>query len=237
MVIAALVSAVADAVLLVFGSFTEIGGTLLFVLLLVFELVTASVIAFGRYHGGRNSLGVLGTTAFVAGVFQLLPVKNTGLYCCIGCLLLPVIKQGVTAVLHTKQTECMLYEAKLIWNGKEKKLSAFMDTGNRLRLFGSNVPVVVADERYLTDWINEAECFLPQKLVVLPYKGVGGTGLLRGVRVQCVLTLENGKKVEKEVAAVATEYKLFHGCRYQMILQPEVIQGVQDTQEGEKNVI
>lgn len=236
-VIAALVSAVADAVLLVFGSFAKTGGTLLFVLLLMFELVTASVIAFGRYHKVRNSLGLLGTTAFVAGVFQLLPVKNIGLFCCIGCLLIPVIKKGVTAVLRTKQTECMLYEAKLILNGKEKELSAFMDTGNRLRLIGSSVPVVVVDEKYLTEWIKEAECFMPQKLVILPYKGVGGAGLLRGIRVQCLLSSGAKNIVEREVAAVVAGHKLFQGCTYQMILQPEVIQCVKNTQEGAENVI
>ena len=99
------------------------------------------------------------------------------------------------------------------------------------------MPVVVVDEKYLTDWIKEAECFMPQKLVVLPYKGVGGTGLLQGVRVQCTLLSETGERTEREVAAVAAGHKLFQGCAYQMILQPEVIQCVKNTQEGAEHVV
>lgn len=222
---------------MVFGSFAESRGMWVSVIVTILELVSASVIAFGKCHVIRNSAILLGTTALLAGLFQLLPIKNVGLYCCIGSLLLPVLKSGVASLLRTRQTECMLYEAKLVQNGKEKKLSAFMDTGNRLRLFGSTVPVVVVDEKYLTEWIKEAECFMPQKLVVLPYKGVGGAGLLRGVRVQCTLTSEAGEAVDREVAAVAAEHKLFHGCAYQMILQPEVMQCVNNTQEGAEHVV
>ena len=235
--IAALFCALADALVLIFGSFSLNSGAWSRNIIAIAELVTASVIAFGRYHIIRNSMVLLGTTALLAGIFQLLPIKNEGLYCCIGSIVVPVLKYGVTSFFYAKQTECMLYKAKLIQNGKEKELSAFMDTGNRLRLFGSSVPVVVVDEKCLTDWIKEAECFMPQKLVLLPYKGVGGTGLLHGVRVQCKLTMKTGEMTEREVAAVAAEHKLFHGCRYQMILQPEVIQCVTNTQEGAGNVI
>jgi len=54
-----------------------------------------------------------------------------------------------------------------------------------------------------------------------------------------MLTAENGLRVAGEVAAVAVEHKLFHGCMYQMILQPEVLSMVcvTDTQEGESDVI
>ncbi len=234
---AALFCALTDALMLILGGFAGNSGMWWWSLVAMLELVTASVIAFGRCRVIRNSMVLLGTTALLAGIFQLFPIKNIGLYCCIGSLLLPVIKRGVTSLLHTRQTECMLYEAKLTQNGKEKELSAFMDTGNRLRLFGSTVPVVVVDEKYLTDWIKEAEYFMPQKVVVLPYKGVGGNGLLRGVRVQCRLTSETGEIVNREVAAVSAGHKLFQGCAYQMILQPEVMQCVRNTQEGAENVI
>ena len=235
--VAALFCALIDALVLVFGSFVNSSGSWSLGAIAMLELVIASMLAFGKCHIIRNSMILLGTTALLAGMFQLLPIKNVGLYCCVGSVLLPVLRRGVVSLLHTKQTECMIFEAKLTQNGKEKELSAFMDTGNRLRLFGSMLPVVVVDEKYLTDWIKEAECFMPQKLVVLPYKGVGGAGLLRGVRVMCTLTPEIGKTVEREVAAVAAGHKLFQGCTYQMILQPEVIQCVTNTQEGAEHVI
>ena len=54
-----------------------------------------------------------------------------------------------------------------------------------------------------------------------------------------MLASENGQTVSGEVAAVAAEHKLFQGCDYQMILQPEVLamEGVVAPQEGENNVI
>lgn len=235
--VAALICACMDALVLIGGWFAGNNNLWTWDIVAVLELVIASVISFGRCHVIRNSVVLVGTTALLAGLFQLLPIQNVGLYCCIGSVLLPMIKQGVGSLLHARQTECMLYEAKLMQNGKELKLSAFMDTGNRLRLHGSNIPVVVVDEKYLTEWIKEAECFMPQRLVILPYKGVGGAGLLRGVRVQCTLAIEHGKTIKKEVAAVTAGHKLFHGCAYQMILQPEVIQCVTNTQEGAEYVI
>ena len=118
-------------------------------------------------------------------------------------------------------------------------MTAFMDTGNRLRLFGRNLPVVLVDEVYLNDWITVAEKTMPQKVVVLPYKGVGGKGLLRGIRLHLQLINDEGDVINGEVAAVAAEHRLFQGCEYQMILQPEVLTmtSVTNTQEGVHNVI
>ena len=132
-----------------------------------------------------------------------------------------------------------MYKAKLCQGNEQKSLSAFMDTGNRLHFFGSSLPVVLVDEAYLNEWIKAAEHDMPQKLVFIPYKGVGGKGLLRGVKLRLEVTLREGEAVHGEVAAVAAEHRLFRGCDYQMILQPEVLimKCVTDTQEGVHNVI
>jgi len=62
---------------------------------------------------------------------------------------------------------------------------------------------------------------------------------LRGVRLLLEVSLQDGEAIHGEVAAVAAEHRLFRGCDYQMILQPEVLtmKGVSDTQEGVHNVI
>lgn len=114
-----------------------------------------------------------------------------------------------------------------------------MDTGNRLRYYGSTLPVVLVDEMYLDKWIKAAEYYMPQKLVFIPYKGVGGKGLLRGVKLRLEVIPPEGDAVCGEVAAVAAEHRLFRGCEYQIILQPEVLnmKCVTDTQEGVHNVI
>lgn len=203
------------------------------------ELFLGAWCAYGKQGLVQNGLLLFVVTALLAGFFQLVPEQNVGLFCLVGTLLLPVCAAGAEAIFRAKQTQRLIYEARLCQNEEEKCLSAFLDTGNRLRLFGSSLPVVLVDETYLAEWIKEAEAVSPQKLVFLPYKGVGGKGILHGVRLRCVLALENGQTLSGEVAAVATEHRLFHGCRYQMILQPEVLSMVcvKDTQEGERNVV
>ena len=198
------------------------------------ELLISARIAYGKQKLLQNSLLLFGITALLAGLFQLSPMKNVGLFCVIGVLLLPCLVSGIGALFRTKQVQQMLYEGVLYYEKQEKRMSAFMDTGNRLRFYGSGIPVVLVDEAVLSDWICEAERISPQKLVFLPYKGVGGKGLLRGVRLQCKITTEKDGEVKGEVAAVAAEHRLFHGCQYQMILQPEVLSMVcvRNTQEG-----
>jgi len=240
LVSAAFCCAVMDAgamVMLFYQNGWSVPGVLLGVTLT--ELMLGAWIAYGRQCVLQNSILLFLITALLAGFFQAVPVRNVGLFCLVGTVLLPLLCGGVASLFRTKQTQSSIYEAKIYQNNEEKCLSAFMDTGNRLRLYGSRVPVVLVDETYLTEWIKVAERTMPQKLVILPYKGVGGKGLLHGVRLRCMLTAENGLRVAGEVAAVAVEHKLFHGCMYQMILQPEVLSMVcvTDTQEGESDVI
>ena len=239
-VLAAFACAVFDTVTVVLFSVT--GGGEHIVLSFVaagIGLFSGAWIAYGRQRVRKGSVLLLGVTALLAGLLHILPVKNTGLLCLVGTLLLPVLKRLVTGLFRTKQTQCFLYEAKLCLGTEEKCLSAFMDTGNRLRLPGSMLPVVLVDRTYLTEWIKTAERTMPQRLVFLPYKGVGGKGILQGVRLQCTLTLEDGHKVSGQVAAVAAEHSLFHGCEYRMILQPEVLamECAETAREGEQYVI
>ena len=210
-----------------------------FIFISVTGLFLGGWIAYGRRKLIQNTLLLFSVTALFAGFFQLIPIKNAGLFCFIGILCLPMCISGVNGIFRTKQTQMSIYKAMLYQNEKEASLSAFMDTGNRLRLYGSSIPVVLVDEIYLAEWIKEAERVMPQKLVFLPYKGVGGKGILHGVRLRIALFLENGQMLSGEVAAMATEHRLFHGCVYQMILQPEVLSMVcvTNAQEGEKNVV
>ena len=203
------------------------------------ELVLAVGIAFGKCGIIPKSILLFVVTVLLAGFFQLVPVRNVGIFCMVGTVLIPLLTEGIRALLRAKQTGTSIYEVKLYQNEKEKCLSALMDTGNRLRLYGSGIPVVLVDETYLAEWIKAAELRMPQKLVFLPYKGVGGKGILHGVRLHCTVTLENGKRISGEVAAVSAEHRLFSGCGYQMILQPEVLtmECVTDTQEGARNVV
>lgn len=232
---AAFFCAVTDAVavVLLYGR-GKVFGLWVFLFVLT-EFFVGSRIAFGKQGVLQNGALLFVTTALLAGVFQIMPIKNVGLFCLFGTLLIPLLNAGIATLFRVKQIQNELYEAKLYRNEAEQCLSAFMDTGNRLRLYGSRIPVVLVDEIYLSEWLKEAQVYTPQKLVFLPYKGVGGKGLLHGIRLRCEIFLENGQRINGEVAAVAAEHKLFHGCRYQMILQPEVLSMVcvRNAQEGE----
>lgn len=205
----------------------------------VIELIGAARIAYGRNKPLRNGIRLLCVTALVAGLFQLIPIRNAGMFCLAGTFLFPILRGGIRTVFQARQTRKWMYEVKLSQQNEEKCFSAFMDTGNRLRFYGSRLPVVLVDEIFLNEWIRKAERDMPQKLVFLPYKGVGGKGLLRGVRVQMELAVQEDLTLNGEVAAVVAEHRLFRGCGYQMILQPEVLtmECVQNAQEGVHNVI
>lgn len=240
LVIAALCCTGLDTVTaVVFVGGVERNVTVLVFGIALLGLMSGALIAFGKSGFLFHGLLLFAVTALLAGFFQVVPIRNVGLFCLVGTLLIPLLVSGIKALFRVKQTQKWIYEARIYQNGEERCLSAFMDTGNRLRLYGSQIPVVLVDKTYLTEWIKTAESLMPQKLVFLPYKGVGGKGILYGVRLRCVLALENGRLISGEVAAVAAEHSLFHGCEYQMILQPEVLamECVADTQEGEKNVI
>jgi len=239
-VVAALVCTVIDTILTVVAVIEgKRGGVPIVFGVVLVELFFAARIAFGKKNSIHNGLKLLCVTALMAGVFQILPLRNAGLFCLVGTFLLPALCHGIATIFRGRQTGVWMYEAKLCQRNEEKRLSAFMDTGNRLRFFGSDLPVVLVDEAYLNEWIKAAEYNMPQKLVFIPYKGVGGKGLLRGVRLLLEVSLQDGEAIHGEVAAVAAEHRLFRGCDYQMILQPEVLtmKGVSDTQEGVHNVI
>lgn len=239
MVTSALICALADAAAVVLlGSVGSAFG-IMFLLIAILEFGIASRIAFGKQDVMLNALLLFLVTALFSGLFQVLPIQNVGLCCLLGTVSLPIINSVIRVVFRSKQIQKELYEVKFYFKKTNQSLPAFMDTGNRLHLYGSQVPVVLVNEHYLTGWIKEARESMSQKLVFLPYKGVGGRGLLHGIRLQCEVFLENGQCIRGEVAAVAAEHKLFTGCRYQVILQPEVLSMgcVNGAQEGEKNVI
>lgn len=222
LVLAAAFGAVSDAaVVLVCG--TGLRFPLLFLGIALMELFLGAGIAYGRQRVWQNGALLFAISALFAGFLKVLPVRNVGLFCFAGSLLFPVLNVGAETLFRAKQTQSTVLEVWIFQNKKEKKISALMDTGNRLRLYGSQIPVVLVDEDCLGEWIKEAERTAPQKLVFVPYKGVGGKGILRGVRLQCRVNISQGDCIGGEVAAVAAEHRMFDGCEYQMILQPEVL--------------
>ena len=186
------------------------------------DLVIASVIAFGKYRVIRTAGILFLATALLGGVFSTFRIRNTGLFCLGGCVLLAFGK-GIAEHAKRRTTEQgFRYMVKLWFAGEERSFSAFLDTGNRLKLHGSDAPVMVAGKRCIEDWVKKAELFLPQKYICLPFCGVGGKGLLFGVRAECRITKEDGRVVyEGKTAVVNADLKQFAEKGFDLLLQPE----------------
>ena len=140
-------------------------------------------------------------------------------------LTLPVILSGIagTALIYAAlrlkekwkyETE-NLTEVTLFWNGRQKKLFALRDTGNRLvdPYFGK--PVAVVEYQAVKELFNQKT-----KVLWIPYQTVGKqSGCLPGICLDCLFISRDGeeKKIDRPIVAVCKETLSAKG-RYQMIL-------------------
>ena len=148
----------------------------------------------------------------------MLPVLRLG-------LTLPVSLSGIAgaalvcAALRLRErwkyeTENFM-EVTLFWNGRQKKLFALRDTGNRLvdPYFGK--PVAVVEYQAVKELFNQKT-----KVLWIPYQTVGKQGgCLPGICLDCLFIKRDGeeKRIDRPVVAVCKE-KLSVKGRYQMIL-------------------
>ena len=173
-------------------------------------------IPFGQRKRLLRSTAVFFGMAFLLG--GVLPVLRLG-------LTLPVILSGIAgpaliyAALRLKEkwkyeTE-NLTEVTLFWNGRQKKLFALRDTGNRLvdPYFGK--PVAVVEYQAVNELFNQKT-----KVLWIPYQTVGKqSGCLPGICLDCLFISRDGeeKKIDRPIVAVCKETLSAKG-RYQMIL-------------------
>ena len=163
-----------------------------------------------------RSTAVFFGMAFLLG--GVLPVLRLG-------LTLPVILSGIagTALIYAAlilkekwkyETE-NLTEVTLFWNGRQKKLFALRDTGNRLvdPYFGK--PVAVVEYQAVKELFNQKT-----KVLWIPYQTVGKqSGCMPGICLDCLFINRDGeeKKIDRPIVAVCKETLSAKG-RYQMIL-------------------
>lgn len=108
--------------------------------------------------------------------------------------------------------------------GREVTASALLDTGNGLVEPISGKPVCVVD-RELAEKIWED---LDEKLFrVIPFRSVGGNGLLRGYEVEQITVEYEGRQIcLYELYLAVKDGAVSGGKRYEMILNPRILGGV-----------
>lgn len=120
------------------------------------------------------------------------------------------------------QNEC---EVILNCGDKQLKVKAFIDSGNMLIDPISKRPVSVIEEACL----KKAEIAMPdEKCKAIPYHSVGKkNGILMGYEFpeMRISSRNMDKSVEKVIVAVSKD-ALFTSGRYQMILQPQLLEDV-----------
>lgn len=104
-----------------------------------------------------------------------------------------------------------IYRLTVLKNGKEVKLYAFLDSGNKLREPFSNYPVIIADK---SKFDVETER-------VIPFDTVGGEGVLFGFKPDKII-LSCGKKMY-ETSRAYIALSDVNSNEFSAILNPEIL--------------
>ena len=122
-------------------------------------------------------------------------------------------------------------------DNKVSQIRAKIDTGNTLKEPFSDVPVIVAEYKYIrnvvpdsfTDFLNKPHVLTSNNLYIknnfriIPYKVVSSEGVLPAFKPDKVTITSNGSKLEKEAyVAVCSAGNLC--CEFEALINPELIE-------------
>lgn len=97
------------------------------------------------------------------------------------CLSFAAIKQMLKVIESKKLHEQNTYEATIKVGDESVVVKAFVDTGNCLKDPIGGKPVAIADEK-LWRKLRERGCVCGERYALIPYKTVGGSGVMEAVR-------------------------------------------------------
>lgn len=129
------------------------------------------------------------------------------------------IDRLIIYIRDRKELMSLIYIVDIISNSKEKRVTAFLDTGNELREPATNLPVIIIEKKYVDDFkINDKDKFY------IPYKVVNGqSGNLVGFKPEYIV-IHNGNETKKREAIIAIcENKLSDYNDYQALLSRGII--------------
>ncbi len=179
----------------------------------------------------RKAFVFLYISAFLmSGILQLFrPYMDTmSLFFVIASAAYAVLK-GIQSLWENIQGEQKrICEVLLIQNEKKCRVRALLDTGNLLTDPVTKEPVCVADAQMITAFLGENIDKDSLKLHYLPFRSVGGNGVIPVIRIrQMQITEKRTIQVENPLLAISRG-KLSEEEDYQMILNPDIVGGKKD---------
>ena len=109
-----------------------------------------------------------------------------------------VIERIITYIRERNDISSFIYTVDITLKGCEKKVRAFLDTGNGLRESVTNLPVIIVEQDMFTeDEIKNYDTFY------VPYSVInGGSNTLKAIRPECI-KIHKKHTVEKRDALIA----------------------------------
>ena len=142
------------------------------------------------------------TTYFMGGITMglLILSGNTGIYTVSGvytgdmkaavmamftAAFFAAVRQIIRIIRRTKFYSEHSFDAVIVTGGASVRTSAFLDTANTLREPVSGSPCAVAD-KVLWNRMESAGMIVPERFCLIPYESVGRSGIMKGIRVDCI---------------------------------------------------
>lgn len=131
--------------------------------------------------------------------------------------LLAYIISTLIIKIHNRVTaKNALYQLEIFNHEKKIFVTAFVDTGNKLREPFSNAPVIVIDE-------EEAKPLLmAEGLRIIPYHTINGEGMLKAYPAEKVIIRSNGLEIPLFHQYIAISNHPFQG-EYKALIHPELL--------------
>jgi stage II sporulation protein GA (sporulation sigma-E factor processing peptidase) len=130
-----------------------------------------------------------------------------------------LINRLIIYIKDRKNIEILIYNVGIISENSEKRIKAFLDTGNELREPSTNLPVMIIEKNYFSDlFINEKE------QLYIPYKVVNGNkGLLKGFKPDYIKVYNGSEFQRREVIIAFCENSLSDYNEYHALLSRGIL--------------
>jgi stage II sporulation protein GA (sporulation sigma-E factor processing peptidase) len=125
----------------------------------------------------------------------------------------------VIYIKDRKELSSLIFTVDIVNNHLEKKVLAFLDTGNELREPVTNLPVMIIEKKHFNDfYINKEDAFH------IPYQVVNGSvGKMLGFKPEYI-KIHYGKEIrQREVIIALCENKLSNLNDYNALLSRGII--------------
>lgn len=182
-------------------------------------------IAFGVFQPGtfgRTFVGFWLVTAAVAGFFEAVSFQEERKFFTFLCGTAGVYcggKAGIQLLQRRQSLQKNLYEVTLYYRGKSTKVTALLDSGNRLYEPYGHQPVHVINEECIRKL-----CHTCNHMILIPFTSVGTErGMLTGMRIDEMEVRKDGHLVRhlKRPWVAISRQPLSTGHQYEMLLHGE----------------